>query len=86
MGVHPKHRGRGLATVLLQAVVAEYAGAQIALSAEPYTPVLENWPREEGLTADTLAAWYSRHGFRAAPDEGSPSHGPRSVTHRQACV
>jgi GNAT superfamily N-acetyltransferase len=72
IGVHPKHRGRGVGTVLLKAVIAENAGTQLALSAEPFTPDLEGWPWKKGMPATTLAAWYGRHGFHAEPIEDTP--------------
>jgi GNAT superfamily N-acetyltransferase len=72
IGVHPQHRRRGLGTALLKEVIAAYPGDQVALSAEAFTPDLEGWPWRKGMQGAALAAWYARHGFRAAPDEDTP--------------
>jgi GNAT superfamily N-acetyltransferase len=50
----PDFRRRGIATALLDAVIADRH--RIALSATPFDP--------DGMTVDELAAWYGRRGFQ----------------------
>jgi GNAT superfamily N-acetyltransferase len=59
--VDPGHRGQGRGTALLEAVIAHYEGRVLALSAEPFTTASH---KPAGLSADQLAAWYTRRGFQ----------------------
>jgi GNAT superfamily N-acetyltransferase len=63
--VDPDHRRHGLATTLLEAIFSRHAGRVLALAAEPFE-LSERRPARstEMLSADELAAWYARHGFR----------------------
>ncbi|MFE7328051.1 GNAT family N-acetyltransferase [Streptomyces sp. NPDC057565] len=71
IAVHPDYRSRGLASLLLNAVIHENPGADIALSCSAFTVEdLGEWPRGvAGLTTEALAAWYTRYGFRSDPNE-----------------
>ncbi|MET8816659.1 GNAT family N-acetyltransferase [Streptomyces sp. NPDC004549] len=71
IAVHPDYRGRGLASRLLNAVIHENPGADIALSCSAFTvDDLGELPRGvAGLPTEALAAWYTRYGFRSAPNE-----------------
>jgi GNAT superfamily N-acetyltransferase len=71
--VHPDRCGQGRATALLEAVIAHYAGRVLALSAEPFGMTEDG---AAGLSADQLAAWYARHGFRR--NEGHRMTRPRA--------
>lgn len=65
--VDPAHRGRGIARSLLAAVIAVNGDRDMALS--PY-------PFERGMPAEDLVAWYGRHGFRPAGEDGTRMHRP----------
>ncbi|MFC8021935.1 GNAT family N-acetyltransferase [[Kitasatospora] papulosa] len=70
IAVHPDYRGRGLASRLLNSVIHENSGSDIALSCCAMTMDLQEWPKDAGgLPTEALAAWYARHGFRSDPDE-----------------
>ncbi|WP_440580918.1 GNAT family N-acetyltransferase [Streptomyces sp. PT19] len=70
IAVHPDYRGRGLASRLLNSVIHENSGSDIALSACAMD--LQEWPKDAGgLPTEALAAWYTRHGFRSDPDENA---------------
>lgn len=71
LGVHPRYRGHGMAAFILLTVIRDHPGRQIALSAQAFTPDVEDWPWEKGLSTPLLAAWYARHGFQPDPDEDS---------------
>lgn len=63
--VHPGHRGQGLAASLLDAVFARHVGHVLALAPEPFEEHDRTGaPAPAGPTADELAAWYARLGFR----------------------
>jgi hypothetical protein len=66
--VDPVHRARGFGTCLLKAVLFQYRLRAVALSADPF---------EDGLDADTLTAWYARHGFH--PQGGTRMLRPRTL-------
>jgi GNAT superfamily N-acetyltransferase len=62
--MHPDHRGRGLATSLLEAIFCRHAGRVLALAAAPFERSERSPARPaKMLSADELAAWYGRHGF-----------------------
>ncbi|MFJ8696849.1 GNAT family N-acetyltransferase [Streptomyces roseolilacinus] len=68
--MHPDYRGRGLASRLLNSVIHENSGSDIALGCYAMTMDLQEWPKDAGgLPTEALAAWYARHGFRSDPDE-----------------
>ncbi|MFF0206412.1 GNAT family N-acetyltransferase [Streptomyces althioticus] len=64
IAVHPGARGRGLATLLLTAVIERFGHRTIGLHCAPFTP--QCWePRPPGLECDRLLHWYGSHGFEA---------------------
>ncbi|WP_405968896.1 GNAT family N-acetyltransferase (plasmid) [Streptomyces sp. NBC_00015] len=70
IAVHPDYRGHGLASRLLNAVIHENPGSDIALSCCAITVDLWEWPKGiAGLPTEALAAWYARYGFRPDPNE-----------------
>ncbi|MFJ5120866.1 GNAT family N-acetyltransferase [Kitasatospora sp. NPDC088548] len=69
IAVHPGYQGRGLGTLLLASVLARYSGRDVALSCDPFAPSGNGWPPSTGLPVEALAAWYSRHGFRAGAEQ-----------------
>ncbi|MCZ1012337.1 GNAT family N-acetyltransferase [Streptomyces lydicus] len=64
--VHPHHRGRGYATLLLNTVLAALPDMAIGLAA---APLQTSTP---GLDGIELRSWYTRHGFAPAPRHGDP--------------
>jgi GNAT superfamily N-acetyltransferase len=72
IAVQPDYRSRGLASRLLNSVIHENSGSDIALACCAITMDLQEWPKDAGgLPTEALAAWYARHGFRSAPIENA---------------
>lgn len=62
IAVHPDARGRGLASLLLTAVIGRFGHRTIGLHCAPFTP--QRWePRPPGMDRDRLLHWYGSHGF-----------------------
>jgi GNAT superfamily N-acetyltransferase len=61
MYVDPAHRGQGIAKELMSRTIAAHPGQNLRLRAKPF--------RDEPLTADQLAAFYAKFGFKPVDDE-----------------
>ncbi|MFI5864544.1 GNAT family N-acetyltransferase [Streptomyces sp. NPDC051546] len=81
IAVHPDYRGRGLASRMLNAVIHENPGADIALACCAFTvDDLGEWPSGvAGLPTEALAAWYARYGFRLDPSEDAADRMARAA-------
>lgn len=65
IAVHPAHRGKGLASLLLETVIARFGHRHLGLYCCPFVPYTR--PEKPGLDRDVLLAWYERYGF--VPDD-----------------
>ncbi|MGO4754766.1 GNAT family N-acetyltransferase [Streptomyces sp. 2MCAF27] len=66
IAVRPEHRGQGLASQLLKAVIAKFGHRDIRLCCSPFVP---DWrPHRPGLDRDRLIHWYGRYGFELDED------------------